>query len=62
MKELKFHVGNVTAFLKFGWIYGDGEGCGYGHNYGYYYGGGDGFSDGYYKIKDRQLVGDNEKT
>jgi len=71
--ELKFHVGNVTAFLKipyyygsrYGYGYGDCYGCdyndyGYGaYNYGYGDGRGDGCDGGYYKIKGRQLVGDN---
>lgn len=77
MKKLKFHVGNVIVFLKFGGGggYGYGEGISYGcgkydeWGIGDGWGDGDGKSDshnsgapyGYYKTKDRQLVG-NEET
>jgi len=66
MEKLEIHVGNVITFLKFGYddgyvVYGSGFSYGYG-NYGGSSGKGDGW--GYYKTKDRQLVGGNgdEKT
>lgn len=64
--KLKFHVGNVATFLKlddgngwgYGWCYGwsnsNGDGWGYGWSYGE--------SEGYYKVKGRQLVSNDEET
>jgi len=75
MKKLEIHVGNISVFLKFGDGDGYGYGYGYGYGsryvisdgfdcvdggYGGGYGEGYGSGNGYYKTKDRQLVGDNE--
>jgi len=63
---LKFHVGNVATFLKLGYSDGWGYGNAYGHSnalgfsWGNVSGNGYGYGDGYYRYKDRQLVGDGE--
>jgi len=54
--KLKFHIGNVAVFLKFG--YGAGWGWGSGSGYGYGDIWGDGSSSIGYKVKDRTLVGE----
>jgi len=73
MKELKFHVGNVATFLKYGYKNGWGYNndfvlsCGDSYNNGDGSGRAYGASDGdkgygnninYYKVKDRTLVGE----
>jgi len=54
MKRLEIHVGNIATFLDFGYE-------GYGYGWGDDYGNGRGDGWGYYKTKDRQLVGNGNE-